>query len=959
MLFKLKVELGILANCKALDDSEKSCMRSFGDFDVSDYQTILPAPAKGTCQWILGHPLFVSWLEKAENALLWLTGPPGCGKTVMSLFLAKRLEEPPMPQRPSNVCIFFCDDKISEQRDAKNILIGIIFQLIRHNRSLVRHASKAYEIQGPAIFRSFTALWAIFVKIATDPRTGPTYIIIDALDECEKVTRQSLLHSIRTFLQAPIRSLVGRQHVKFVLTSRPSLTELERSIDHASEHRIPVDDSQGGYDGDIGIFIQQRVEEISRQRRFSPEIKDFLQRTLYSKSGQTFLWVHVVLESLQNSLFSSMQDLQDIIRRIPPDLETTYLAFLSAIPLSNQDMASTLLKLILGSSRPLISDEINIAFTIDPSHRTAANVTSSCQIAMLYTLQAVLGPLVRISDSRVTLVHQSAKEFILHRISSGSTLPPAIRAIDTEGCALVVASACIEYLLLDDFAEDFFSLSDSSTLSSSDASDPYNSSPISTTAKPFWDEDAGDLDAHVLFRESDALDEDTCQLLASRYAFYRYAALHWGEHFALCEASASVRLRDAVKGLLDINTANSSNWVRFHFRKAAAGDKNIPSSLDAVTLAAYFNLHETLKDFLDSQESIPQAHKDHALYWGSERGHSRIVETLLRAGADPNTAISGSQTPLMAASINDHLDCVVILLADDRTDLHMRGKRGRTALSFACGSGHDQIVKTLLSRDHSKIDEEDNSGATALFWAVGGGHIPIVSMLAQEPTVDVNHRDKEGRTAVSWAAGDGMDEVLKTLLRIREVDVSLKDNRGRSPLSWAARNGCTAAVRVLMRDRRVDKGSVDGDQRNAISWASAGGHLDTLRVLLKHGCPGVDDRDVDGWTPLAWAIQNNSPDTVETLISNRSVNLEQGDNSGRTALSWAVEYGHLEVVRILLRAGANPSSRNVAGITPMSTADQFGRNAILEELLHYMTEGSGQNPEASGRTDGGPSTEAQ
>jgi len=941
-------------------------MRLFGNFDVSDYKTMLPTPVRGTCQWILGHPLYISWLEKAENALLWLTGPTGCGKTILSLFLAKQLEDTPMPNKQSrhtNVCVFFCDDKVREQKDGKNILTGMIFQLVRHRRSLIRHANRVYEMQGQNLVRSFTALWTIFVNIATDPASGPTYIIIDALDECEEATRQSLLQSIRAFKTHPQdRQSASSRHVKFILTGRPSLKELEHSDDAGSEHRIPIDENlESGHGGDIWIFIQQRVEEICRRRRFSSEIQDFLQQTLLSQSGQTFLWIHLVLESLQNSPLSSKKDLQDVISRTPAKLEAAYLTFLSAIPPGVQDAASKLLKLVLGSSRPLSLDEINIAYTIDPSHRTAQNVTSSCQTAMPYTLQAVLGPLVRVSDSKVALVHQSAKEFILQRVGSEDDgLSPELRAIDIEDCALAIASACVEYLLLNDFSEDFFDPNNSPTLTTSDASDSYERSPSSTSALNIWDENAEDLGADMLFRDSGALDEEICQVLVSKYAFYQYAALHWTEHLALCEASAPLQLRDAAKGLLGLGTNNSSNWLRFSFADAAARDKSVPGSRGAIVLAAYFNLHETLKDLLGSQEAVPQQDLDHALFWGAEQGHARIVDTLLNAGANPNAQVSGRRTALIASSENDHRDCVATLLVCDRTDPNTRGNKGRTALSYACGYGHSEIVQALLSRDDCKPDQEDDSGSTSLFWAVGGGHTSVVSTLlalSSDRVVDVNHSNKEGRTAVSWAAGGGRDDVLRTLLKARGIDVNLKDKLGRSPLAWAARNGCTTVVRLLMRHSKVDKGSLDNDQRNAISWACEGGRVDTLRMLLKYACPGVDDRDVDGWTPLAWAIQTNSPETVDTLISTRAVDLERGDHSRRTALSWAVEYGHLEVVRTLLRAGANPKTSNETGITPLSTAEKLGREDLREELLSYLGGGPGQRVEGSGGIEGGARTE--
>ncbi|KXX73339.1 Ankyrin repeat domain-containing protein 50 [Madurella mycetomatis] len=849
--------------------------------------------------------------------------------------------EASLPSHPqSNVCIFFCDDKISKQRDAKCALIGLILQLVHRHRSLIRHASKTYEMHGQSTTRSFTALWNLFIKTATDPRFGPTYVIIDGLDECDITTRSSLIESIGTFVQTMEHSITGKNSIKFVLTSRPFLAELKYSNVKISEQRIPIDEGQGGYEEDVRAFIQQKVHEMSQQRNFPSEVQDFLQRTLYSQSGQTFLWVHMVLVSLEKSPVSSRKDLQNIIARLPTGLETTYLRFLSAIPPGYEGMASKLLKLILGSSRPLSLDEINIALTIGPSYHTTKEVSMDCQIAMQHTLQGVLGPLVRVFDSKVALVHQSAKEFLLHHLGSSEELS-TIRAFSAEDCTLAIASACIDYLLLDDFSEDIFNTELSPTSLTFGSSVMYENSPVSASPKPFWDEDTEDLNVGALFEEPDTLIETTRQLLVSKHAFFRYSSLHWVEHFAACETSAPIRLREAANKLLDKNTAHCSNWLQFFTaEKAATANENlsIPGSLSTTALAAYFNLHETLKSCLSSQNPFPQADKDCALFWAAEQGHSGIVETLLRAGADPNAQVSDRQTALLAASRNGHLDCVVTLLACDRTDLNIRGKSGRTALSFACGNGYVEIVKTLLRRRDCKADEGDDSGATALFWAVGGGHTQIISLLVRAtPPADVNHRDKKGRTTLSWAAGDGMDDdVIGTLLKLRGIDVNAKDDRGRSPLSWAAGNGCAAAVRNLMRDRRVDKASVDNDGRNAISWASGPGHVDALRMLLKYGCPGVDDRCADGWSPLAWATQNNSPDLVETLVSTRCINLEQGDFIGRTALSWAVEYGHLEVVRALLRAGANANSSTKSGETPLATAERLGRTEIRKELIFYM-----------------------
>lgn len=951
-------------------------MTLFSRFDVSDYQSRLPAPAEGTCRWILGHRLFVSWLERADNALLWLTGHSGCGKTILSFFLAKQLEKSPAPGPPNSVYIYFCDDKISKQKYANNILISLIFQLICRHQSLALHVRRSYQIYGANLTENRTALWTLFKTITTDPKSGPTIIIIDALDECEQNNRCWLLNAIKTFVggREYRMSSTSGHHIKFVLTSRPNLTEVESIDDGISNHRIPIDEDHVDHDRDVRLFIRQRLDEISKQRHFTDDTKEFLLESLYSRSGQTFLWVCLVLEQIETSDMLSRSHIKTFIQGIPQKLEKTYMGFVSSI--SNLDAASKLLKLILGASRPLTLDEINIAFSIEASHRTAENVQEDYQMPMHRTLRQVLGPLIRISDSKVSFVHQSAKEFILQQSGTNEELPLKIRTIAQQDCTLAIATGCIDYLLLDDFSENLFGLVDSPVKSifdsDSDSPGAYETSPAGSVNKPFWENDDEELDLAGLIKEPGALDEDTCQLLASKYPFYSYAALNWTEHFALCEETAPPRLRDAAKTLLNIHFGNCANWLRYYSTEITAGVERVPllQGFDSpLTLAAFSNLQGALKDYLDgrhaspdptTQELITEASLDNALFWGAERGHLRIVTTLLDAGGNPNARqrydTLYDQTPLIIASKNGHVDCVRALLSHHLTLMNLAGNHGRNALSFACSAGHKEIVQMLLSHPGQQCDTNhaDHAGITPLIWAARGGQGNVIALLARPSDakirVNLNHGDKTGRTAISWAAGEGMDAgALKELLKTKGVDANLPDNAGRTPLSWAAGSGLPRTVKTLLKDRNVERITADQRGRNPYSWACERGHAATVEALLRHGCPGVDEPDESGWSPLAWATQNPSPKTVHALLSaptwgwsgSAGVDLERRDEGGTTALQWAVIYGHVEVVRTLLRAGADPHHENLSGSSALSTARQKGRGEILDELLAHSGSGSG------------------
>ncbi|KAI9898900.1 hypothetical protein N3K66_005361 [Trichothecium roseum] len=886
---------------KIYNDAETTCVKLLSDFNVVQHEQTPPKPVAGTCQWIRAHQSFVSWLENGSNALLWLTGQAGCGKTTLSYSLAQYFSE--IGERSRTVLVYFCQNR-NNQTDAKAVLIGLILQIIGRHRSMVDHVRKMYDLQRQSIVRSFALLWNLFLSILQDPKSGAVYVIVDALDECEKESCRQLLNSISDMLSSPTSSNHQSLRVKFLLTSRPFLHQSYVGKKQALQPQISIDDNQPGYADDIRMFIQERVDEISQNRQFPTHIRDYLYQSMILKADQTFLWIQVVLASLEKSLLTSKTDLQNIISGIPKDLADTYMRYMVTIPSEHQDEASRLLKLLLSSSRPLHLDELNIAFTLKTSHNTAEDVANDLQNAISHTVQGILGPLVRVSTSQVSLVHHSVKEFLLKQATTEHGESPDTRTVNVQNSAMELARACIKYLLLDDFQVDQFSAQASEDIL--DISDTIGDLSSDDITGNFWDDEDHSFRIDALY-DGLLLHSDICESIGARYPFYTYAALHWAEHFAVCEDTAPSEVRIAAKLLMDVDTAYCRNWLSFYRTRAVVPLDDDAFGQDRVVLASQFNSDTILQELLSHCE-VSQATKNRSLYWASRLGHDRIVASTLRAGANPNSKELERQTALTSACEQGNLSCVRSLLADRQTDINMPGRNGRTALSFACGGGYNDIVKHLLSYQACNEHAPDYSGATPFLWAAEGGHQSTMLMLTRCRNVDINHRDKLGRTAVSWAAGDGKPDVLNALLKFSDLDVNITDNKGRSPLSWAAGNGQVDTIELLLSNASVNVKSSDNDKRNAVSWACAGGHIKVVEKLLDRKCPGVDAEDIDGWTPLAWAIQTDSPDTVQALIDSKQVQIEKRDRNGRTVLSWAIAYGHTRVINILLRAGAIPNT---------------------------------------------------
>jgi hypothetical protein len=83
---------------------------------------------------------------------------------------------------------FFCQATDSQINNAIAVLRGLVYLLIEQQLSLISHIRKKYDHAGKTLFENantWVALSEIFTNILQDPSWNSTYVIIDALDECE------------------------------------------------------------------------------------------------------------------------------------------------------------------------------------------------------------------------------------------------------------------------------------------------------------------------------------------------------------------------------------------------------------------------------------------------------------------------------------------------------------------------------------------------------------------------------------------------------------------------------------------------------------------------------------------------------------------------------------------------------------------------------------------------------
>ena len=311
---------------------------------------------------------------------------------------------------------------------------------------------------------------------------------------------------------------------------------------------------------------------------------------------------------------------------------------------------------------------------------------------------------------------------------------------------------------------------------------------------------------------------------------------------------------------------------------------------------------------------------DTALLIAINHGRQDAAVALLSAGADPDQAASRGGTPLIVTAIRGDVQLTQSVLKADANP-NKSTPDGWTALMFAAKEGHLKIAELLIAAG-ADVNAMSNDGMTPLMNAANSGHVDIArSLLDHDASVDI--ADQRRKTALTIASLRGHVSTIELILE-RGADIEGPHEAG-SPLIWAAYQGEPDAVKTLLsRGANVDRADEDG--RTALICACArqlssdsdkATQTVLIKSLLEHGAD-VNARDSSGRTALLYAAATGVVDIVALLLD-AGADTEAGDDDG-TALIRAAFEAHPEVLRVLLSHGASLEARNADGATALICA---------------------------------------
>jgi ankyrin repeat protein len=227
--------------------------------------------------------------------------------------------------------------------------------------------------------------------------------------------------------------------------------------------------------------------------------------------------------------------------------------------------------------------------------------------------------------------------------------------------------------------------------------------------------------------------------------------------------------------------------------------------------------------------------------------------------------------------------------------------------------------------------------------AARADNLPAVRNLIKEH-VDVNAPANDGSSALLWAAYHSDAEMTKALLAAG-ARVDAANQYGVTPLLQASRNGGVEVMRALL-DAGANPTRWHAEGETPLMAAARTGGVDAVELLLSHGSFANAADPFQEETALMWASAEGHLEVVKALLKagadpnlkahvSTITNRKNADHpsGGFTALMFAVRNGHEDVAKALIQGGADLKATNADGVTATVIAIVNDRFDLAKELL--------------------------
>ena len=805
----------------------------------------------GTCEWIVDDSLISSFLglDGTKSSLLWISGGPGTGKTILTAHIISEL------QHRYPTAYFFCKSDDQRKQTTTAVLQNWIWQLVHKSPVLSESiTSPSDEYQSPSILVLSRTLQNLQQYLQH------SYLIVDGLDECvddvadfirccQQVAEKWRVLIISRDVSNIRKGLGNGAFGHKTLTTQDNRMDINSLVVHKA---ISVQDTKS----DIDKFVDQKTEQLAISKSWQAMEKG-IANVLSANAEGMFLWVRLVLDFLlQDTTLEG--DVEEALGSIPSDLNGFYDKIMEKMKAesSSWKIAQRALHWIVLAFRPLSLEELHAAIacefnSLKPIENFELILRGSC------------GLLIRIDDKskKVTMIHTTVKEYLLEATDVLVTAPDGADIAHAR-----MGATCLMYLS----AKTRTGINvDDNVYQSEQRFQTYFNSPANhflDYSVVHWCQHLNKSPEHPMWWQATLLQLFSSEELTINWLqLFQY--LHSGGRPGTPETTELLHIalqpvsqNDSLRGVLDheklnsfrthLGLADGSRFIRWDRFLRGSGD--LPTCFPIILVAAHFNFVDIIKREIRRRVDIEtQSHRGGtALLWAARAGSSHAVQYLLTKKANINDQSRiRRETPLAKTISLEHSLVtypgtypVVEILLEAGANPDLSDHNNWTALNFLVnsnnndGDGEISVVKLLLEYSPNMWKINHKVFGSILRHAISrdkpriaGAILEQIGVQNPENTATLLNERFENDNALHFALQENV-RIVPVLLAYG-ADVNAPDARRVLPIQFAAQyNLCSA-----------------------------------IKSLIEAGCD-VNTRGRWNKTPLMIALENQSLDAVSVLL---------------------------------------------------------------------------------------------
>lgn len=354
-----------------------------------------------SCQWLIEEDEYLAFTgDTSSSGILWCTGPPGFGKSVLCSSVIQNLVD----QGERVVFHFFRFGDQTKNNIAKT-LASLAYQAAvavpTYRRSCIRIAKQVISIRSMTTRSLWQKLYADALFKLHESRA--LYMVIDGLDECDDAT------ALLKYLQGIKSSSLC---IKIIIFSRKT-HDLHQTFEKMAK-AIPIstfDLSRSNVD--LQNYIHEEMEHMHGD---DDDFRHWVQEQLLLKAQGNFLWTSLVISEI--SQCHTQEDVQEALLSVPTDLEDLYLRMNASLERRlrdvDQKLAKDIFEWVVCARRALSLDELRHALSSDHPKL----------LDLAFTIGKVCGDFVVVDNQQtVSMIHLTAKDFLLQNLDLKFHIP--------------------------------------------------------------------------------------------------------------------------------------------------------------------------------------------------------------------------------------------------------------------------------------------------------------------------------------------------------------------------------------------------------------------------------------------------------------------------------------------------------------------------------------------------------